>query len=455
MGALQLIDDVIVESNVIKVYASNRFRRCYLREDFFVEYDPDVQVDSLDYSIVTIPFVLNVIPIVWLSGREYFIESLDATLAASLEEIRKTYQVMYPKIEWTGRLIPNKVVRNDSLRCGAGGVEADKPIAVFFSGGVDSTFTSLRHSEESQLLITVWGLNVDLDNESGWVQAKEHCAEFARQHGQSHTVIKTNCYPFLNRIRLDPKSPGYPHWWADFQQGLCMPSLAAPLLANKGCEKLLIAATLWQGAEAAWGSLPSIDEKVAWDGVSVHHDGYEYSRQDKIRFLKAYRQRHSVKKPTLCICNDPPQGTVANCCECEKCLASIVGLLLEGEDTAQYGFDRSIAEVTQSIQEKVANHGLAVTRRDLWFTWQDIQKRAGEIMSQSSSHIVNGVELAPFLSWLTSWDMSEYSAQCEKNRLRYHKVHDLRRSLELCLITWFPRVYRAARGVKKILCRRR
>ena len=446
-----LIDAVIAEENIIKVYPNDKFKKQYLLENFFVKYDVDVEVDRLDYSIVTIPFILNVIPIVWLSGGEYSVESMDATLADSLEEIRKSFAVMYPNLEWTGRLIPNKVISNDIGRSDAAEAVADKPIAILFSGGVDSTFTSLCHSEKSQLLISIWGADVALDNKSGWLHKRKYCSDFASQYGHSNAFIRSNLFSFLNKMQLHSISPGISDWWVRIQHGLALTGLTAPLLENKQCKDLLVAATHTGEYEGGSGSHPSIDNNIAWVGVRVQHDGYDYSRQDKIRFIKDYCETHSIDKPALKVCRDSRYGSGGNCCECEKCLRTIAGLLVEGEDIAHYGFDTSVETATSLIGRKFACYSIPISPV-VSAIWQTIQTRAHEVMSCSSSRTVNGVKLAPFLLWLMSFDMEEYRLQYEKRSRRHQKLQNFRRHLELSL-NRFPPLYQAARRVKSTLCR--
>lgn len=107
-----LIDRIDVKKNRLEVFASKDFKKKWLLDDFFVEYDADVDLNRIDTSIVQIPFILNVIPIIWLSREIYHIESLDEGLARSLNEVREAFCEKYPNLEWTGQLIPDKLVSN-------------------------------------------------------------------------------------------------------------------------------------------------------------------------------------------------------------------------------------------------------------------------------------------------------------------------------------------------------
>ena len=89
-----LIDHIQIDKNRIDVFACKKFKRQYLLDDFFAVYDDDINLEGLDSSILQIPFILNVIPIIWMSGEEYHIEELDYQLAYSLEGIRGAFRTM-------------------------------------------------------------------------------------------------------------------------------------------------------------------------------------------------------------------------------------------------------------------------------------------------------------------------------------------------------------------------
>ena len=154
LAAIQepLIESVTVNKNHIKIEVNKQFKEKYLTGNFFAEYDKDIDLSKLDYSIQIMPFIMNVLSIVWISGKDWYIDSMDQDLYASLDTIKEVFRRMYPRTKWEGRLIPHRLVKN---------VPPFKPdtnrIALLFSGGLDSTTSSLYHREKKQLLITAWG----------------------------------------------------------------------------------------------------------------------------------------------------------------------------------------------------------------------------------------------------------------------------------------------------------
>ena len=86
-----LLDEFTVDANRITFKAHPTFDSRFLSADLFLEYDGNISLETIDNSILAIPFLLNVLPLVWLSNETYYIESLDAQLLQALEKIRATY----------------------------------------------------------------------------------------------------------------------------------------------------------------------------------------------------------------------------------------------------------------------------------------------------------------------------------------------------------------------------
>ena len=61
----------IINKNKIVVKANRSFSRRFTKEDFFAEYDASVDLAKLDKSVVTIPFILSVIPIIWIFNKNF------------------------------------------------------------------------------------------------------------------------------------------------------------------------------------------------------------------------------------------------------------------------------------------------------------------------------------------------------------------------------------------------
>ena len=114
-------------------------------------------------------------------------------------------------------------------------------------------------------------------------------------------------------------------WWGSVSHGLTLLGLVAPLTALKKIKTVIIAATHTKDFKEPWGSHPLIDNNIRWADVRVIHDGYELSRQKKIRY---YIIRYPHYLPYLRVCYFSRNNY--NCGYCEKCLRTIIALILEG-----------------------------------------------------------------------------------------------------------------------------
>jgi hypothetical protein len=157
--SIELITDVKVLKNKITIRAQDDFHKAYLKESsFFVEYyDDTIDLRTLDYSIVTIPFILNVIPIVWVSGKQYTVDAMDVDFYHAMNQLRTVFEHMYPSMQFKGTITPRRLVHNSYKNAG---IDPEETMACMFSHGLDALCASLKHRDKKQLLITVQG-NID------------------------------------------------------------------------------------------------------------------------------------------------------------------------------------------------------------------------------------------------------------------------------------------------------
>ena len=215
----------IINKNKIVVKANKSFSRQFIKEDFFAEYDESIDLTKLNESIVTIPFILNIAPVIWFSNKTYSIDVMDKELYHSLQKVREVFRMFYPCHSWLGELIPKKLVTNMmSLSHGQ-----DKPVlALLFTGGLDSVNTSISHVDTKQLLITAWGADVKVGASDKWTLVLEQCQKFSQTFGHDHMFIKSNFREFIETPYL---SKQFSPWWVNISYGLSLVGLTAPLLA--------------------------------------------------------------------------------------------------------------------------------------------------------------------------------------------------------------------------------
>lgn len=392
---MNLIEGIEVTPKRVEVRLNARFRRRYLWDDFFVEYDDDIGLDRMPLTVALAPFILNVVQLVWFSDDRYQFDALDEDLAQSLEAIRPAFQALYPRRRWAGELWVGNTVRNVANARSADGKEID----LLFTGGVDSVFTSLYNYPRRQNLITVWGNETALDFEEKWLAFRNQVRDFAGRFGHRNTFLKTNAKEIIRRKSI---RPDIPVWWAYVQLGMGLPGLCIPVLHHRGAEAVLISSSQWEGYDYRWGTLPEIDDQVRCAGISVSHQAFDLTRQDKLNYIVAKCRDEALAPPRLTVCSRP-YVLELNCQRCEKCLRTMTGIIVAGGDPPDFGFSIPAAEVWERVQGARDRHQLTMAKSELYL-WQDIRKHAKAAIAGRRSTASEG-----FVGWLAEQDFETYS----------------------------------------------
>jgi len=278
----------IINKNKIVVKANRSFSRQFIQEDFFAEYDESIDLTTLNKSIVMLPFILTIIPVVWVSNKTYSINAMDKDLYYSLQEVKKVFRIFYPEQKWEGELIPEQLVTNTI----ALSTIPDEPaLALLFSGGLDSVDSSMSHSDIKQLLVTAWGSDIPLHKVGMWSGACRGCKQFAHTYGHEHTFVKSNFKRFIeeggrtqkslaNRLRKTPNL-----WRFYTSTALSYTGLAAPILTVNNISKILMASSHTFKDPSPLGTHPALDNNIRFAGIAVFHDGADRDRVQKIMHI--------------------------------------------------------------------------------------------------------------------------------------------------------------------------
>ena len=126
-------------------------------------------------------------------------------------------------------------------------------------------------------------------------------------------------------------------WWHGFQHGIGVICHAAPIMYSMGKKIAYFASTYTKEdkGKVTCASDPSIDNCVRFCGARVYHDGYELNRQEKIDKIVQFAEQSGIRV-SLRVCWESKGGS--NCCHCEKCWRTILGLYAAGADPREYGF---------------------------------------------------------------------------------------------------------------------
>ena len=313
--------------------------------DFFIEYD--FNIENIPNSILVIPFLGNLIPIAWAYNATIEIPEVDDDFLNCLEEVKRSYAYMYPKLKFEGQVCVNKIIKNK--------VDKSGKKLLFFSGGVDATSSLIDIWDCDPLLCTLWGSDIYLKDVEGWDVVKNSVINTGNNFNLKSTFVKTSFRDILNYQELNVKfaKPNNENWWHGFQHGIAILTHAAPIAFIYGINEVNIAATASVKSEEDYlcASSPIIDNNVKFCGCRCVHEGYENSRNDKIRKICQFSKKNDIDI-NLRVCWETRTGY--NCCTCEKCARTYMAIWAEGFDPNEFVFNLS-NEILQEVVEKIKN----------------------------------------------------------------------------------------------------
>ena len=394
----------IINKNKIVVKVDKGFSKQFIKEDFFAEYDTSIDLTKLDESIVTIPFILNIIPVVWVSNKTYAINVMDKDLYYSLQEVKKVFRIFYPEQKWAGKLIPRQLVTNT---ISSPNKPDQPPLGLLFSGGLDSVDSSMSHSDTKQLLITVWGADIPLHKTKMWSCVHRKCEQFARTYGHEHTFVKSNFRGFIQeggRIQkyLANKLHKIFPWWGRTSQALSYTGLAAPILAVNNIQRLLIASSHTFKDPSPYGTHPALDNNIRFAGIAVSHDGADKDRVQKVMNINAVCKEKDLPLPRLRVCwNRDPLGE--NCLWCgPKCLMTAVNIIAAGQLPQEYGFNISLSEAIK--RSKLFFKRSGYLRKGILIKWECDLLYLDKLTEGAKTNKLSDQEVQSFREFLYSID---------------------------------------------------
>lgn len=327
------ITKIVKEKNRVECFydAEGKWKELLnLNEKMFVEYDDNIE--DVPDRIAIIPLLCNVLPISWVFDLTILVNQIDREFYECISNVKNGYAEMYPTIKMQGNLKAESIEETNYEKL---------KTATLFSGGVDAFNTLFSHIDERPILVTVWGADVKLQDEEGWNRVKNHHLKVARQLNLENSFIKSNFKTFINVPALtefvEEKVGG--SWWHEFQHGIGILGLIAPIAYTKKIATLYIASSFTARDKGKYtcASDPTIDNNLKFSSCYVVHDGYEYNRQEKIHNICQYLQKNERKSISIRVCWKTSGGR--NCCECEKCYRTILGIIAEKRDPNQFGFE--------------------------------------------------------------------------------------------------------------------
>lgn len=393
-------------SRVLYEYSvSETLKQCFTDKSFYVEYPAPIEM--IPKSVLAVPFVCNVLPIIWLSDSELILDSLDEDFCRCIDEIKNAYKKMYPLSKFKGKYCIKNVVRNLPPKNGK--------CCAMYSGGLDAFQTLISHISEEPDLITVWGADISTDNETGWRNTYVPICETAQKYKLDNYEIKSSFRTFFIDWKCEVLFGEKLNdtWWHGIQHGLGLLGLTAPIAWMNGYEKVYIASSFTVADEPiTCASHPSIDNLLRFCGCKAIHDGYEFNRQEKMHNVIEFCKANGISQK-LHVCWQTETGE--NCCSCEKCYRTIASILAENADPKLFGFDNF--EAFLPGLEEIAIEGMINNPEILIKQWGYTQSA----IIRNKKALKNNPHWWS-ISWLTEIDLHALKKQKKKENKYIKKL---------------------------------
>ncbi|MDG6223250.1 MAG: hypothetical protein QCH99_08320 [Candidatus Bathyarchaeota archaeon] len=378
---------------MFKLECSKDVSRFFPCKKLILEYPVDIS--CLDLSIQTVPALASVIGVAWIIGADVYVKSVDKNFRESLEKIRLVMKRWYPNLNFSSEIFGE--LKNNSY--------SGSNFGLLYSAGLDSTTSYIKHRKKGLVLISVSGEGGSIDSQ---FKDKQFITPLSSQEERIFT-IRTNIENVVDEQLIYEKF-GL-NWWMNLSHGLVLTGHCAPLTVVKDVGVLYLASSFTRDFNFPWGSHPSIDNNICWGNTRVVHDGFDTTRQEKVlNILKAYGEEFG-EYPTLKVCSKFSR-LGSNCCKCEKCSRTIIGLLAAGIDPKKCGFNidaQNVGYIKKSLERGVffSKKGLIerpvkmINRIYPIFEWEDIQQNLPSEFKEDEY----GSE--SFFEWFKSFDVKE------------------------------------------------
>lgn len=272
--------------------------------------------------------------------------------------------------------------------------------ACFFSGGVDSFYSALKHRDETTHLILIHGFDLPLTKHGLRHTASRAMSEAAAEMGKELVEVETNL-----RYFSDPLVS-----WEDYHGG-ALASVA--LLFQHLFGKVIIPSSHDYANMFPWGSHPLLDHLWSTESTELEHDGCEATRIDKV--VEIGESKAAMKHLRVCFEN---RGGAYNCGKCEKCTRTMINLRAVGNleicktlpDTLNLETVANLSIVGDSTASFTEENLRAVRQ---WGQAPELEKVLSEVAERSESH-----------------QLSVAERTVERQKLNYRKLRNEKRQLE-------------------------
>lgn len=196
----------------------------------------------------------------------------------------------------------------------------------FFSGGVDSFYTYLKHQDSVTHLISIksWEIPPEITSVSAETE-KDNTHEIAEKQNLKVITVESNYKEIIEPV-------------LDWEWNLGGNMAAVALMLRNGLKAAYIPSGMRLDQLCPYGTHPDLDPLWSTNTIKIFHDGCEYSRLEKVL--------HSISKSSLAlthlrVCTHNLKSQ-ENCNKCFKCIVTKMALLCADVLDKTPTFDRKL-----------------------------------------------------------------------------------------------------------------
>lgn len=387
-----ILQDLAVKGGLVqcKVNVSDNIKRYFTTDTFFIEYDEDMS--EVPESILVCPFLSSLLAFAWITNSVIWVNDIDAAFYESLYRLRESYQEIYYRFQLKGRVVPSVFTRN-KIHNNAGKSKS----LILFSGGVDCHASLIRNWDKNPVLCNIqgWFKSVDGKDSVADADCRDIC-NFSKEFGLSFSYVRSNFATVIKSSVFDAKLMKKlgDTFWHGFLHSMAFITISMPLAYKKGIDEIIIASSLTTGQNFLCASNSTTDTEFRFaERGRILHDGFELHRQNKIHIITEF-QRKLDRPYFMRVCSFHDK----NCCYCEKCFRTVLGIVAENSDPEDFGFH--IKDSLKVHWQKVMNENIVF----MSFASEKVLHWPHIIKMMKANYQYMGTEKREFVDWFLSYD---------------------------------------------------
>lgn len=320
---------------ISKIEIPGSLRQFLESYEFYAVYSEEIRANE---SILIIPVLASILPLAWLTETDIMVDKIDETYLGSIYILQDKLKRIYPKVPFGVRIHAEELVSNRIKK---------EETAIPFSGGLDSLYTLANNWMLDPYVVFIHGLTHRTWNIRYSEKAEKLYSKWTEDQLFRFCTIKTNIRELLAQRRINKAFKtvlGIDDFYGPLQLPILLSGIIAPLSIGR-FDRLLMSATTSEETRISsynLSQIPDIDETIRWADLRIKHYGY-IPREDKIPIVTRYVDKTKLGIINSCIAPDNfisgKQTPFGLCCGCEKCMWTIVELLVHNKDPRRYGFE--------------------------------------------------------------------------------------------------------------------